>query len=55
MDFEAAIQNAFRRRDARQQFRWFARPNQVLRHSPAPLQPVLLRFSAKISQDFTRT
>ena len=28
--------NAFRRRDARQQFRSFARPNQVLRHSPSP-------------------
>jgi hypothetical protein len=34
--FEGAIQNAFLRRDARQQFRSFARPNQVLRQSPSP-------------------
>jgi hypothetical protein len=36
VDFEGAIQNAFLRRDARQQFRSFARPNQVLRQSPSP-------------------
>ena len=52
MDFEGAIQNAFLRRDARQQFRSFARPNQVLGHSSSPTPTGFAKILSKVLPGF---